>query len=80
MVGAVASVMVAVAVAFLLELLNPVVRSARQMERETGLRPVVSIPMVDTSGRGGITGRWKRRREAGQRGRAARRARKLRQG
>lgn len=80
MVGAVASVMVAVGIAFLLELLNPVVRSARQMERETGLRPVVSIPMVDTDGRGGFKGRWQSRREAGQRGRAARQARKLRQG
>ena len=80
MVGAVASVMVAVGIAFLLELLNPVVRSARQMERETGLRPVVSIPMVDTNGRGGLKGRWQSRREAGQRGRAARQARKLRQG
>ncbi len=80
MVGAVASVMVAVGIAFLLELLNPVVRSARQMERETGLRPVVSIPMVDTDGRGGLKGRWQSRREAGQRGRAARQARKLRQG
>jgi uncharacterized protein involved in exopolysaccharide biosynthesis len=80
MVGAVASVMVAVGIAFLLELLNPVVRSARQMERETGLRPVVSIPMVDTDGRGGLKGRWQSRREAGQRGRAARQARKLHQG
>ena len=80
LIGAVASVMVAVGIAFLLELLNPVVRSARQMERETGLRPVVSIPTVETSGRGGITGMWQSRREAGQRGRAARLARKLRQG
>lgn len=80
MVGAVASVMVAVGVAFLVELLNPVVRSARQMERETGLRPVVSIPMVDTAGRGGLKAKWQSRREAGQRGRAARQARKLRQG
>lgn len=31
-------------VAFLLELRRPVIRSARQMERETGILPVVSVP------------------------------------
>ncbi|MCZ4351264.1 DUF874 domain-containing protein [Roseovarius aestuarii] len=42
--GAMASLFAAFATAFLLDLRTPVIRSARQMERELGLRPVVSIP------------------------------------
>lgn len=47
LMGAIASVMVAIGVAFALELRHPVLRSAAQMERETGLTPVVSIPVLD---------------------------------
>lgn len=59
MMGGVASVGFALLLAFLLDLLKPVIRSAAQMERETGLEPVVSIPDLDTdpSRRG-----WFRRR------------------
>lgn len=45
--GAVASILIAIGVAFGLELRNPVLRSAAQMERETGLSPVVSIPVLN---------------------------------
>ncbi|MFT6674485.1 MAG: hypothetical protein ACJAVM_000668 [Sulfitobacter sp.] len=81
LMGAMVSAALALAAAFGLDVLNPVVRSARQMERETGLRPVVSIPAVKTgkSG-GGLSQFWHKRRAAGQRGRAARQARKLHQG
>ncbi|NNE52952.1 MAG: DUF874 domain-containing protein [Sulfitobacter sp.] len=72
-VGAVAAGILALIVAFLLELRHPVIRTARQMERETGLRPVVSIPAAPRSKkRRGLSHIWQQRREAGQRGRAAR--------
>ena len=45
--GAVASGMLALVVAFLLDLRKPIVRTARQMERETGLKPVISIADVN---------------------------------
>jgi tyrosine-protein kinase Etk/Wzc len=45
-VGAIASVLAALALAFLLDLLKPVVRTEAQMMRELDLRPVVSIPEV----------------------------------
>ena len=62
--------------AFLLELRRPVVRTARQMERETGLRPVISIPAApQVKKRRGLAGFWQERSAAGQRGRAARLAR-----
>jgi uncharacterized protein involved in exopolysaccharide biosynthesis len=40
------SVAVALVLAWLMELRNPVIRTAEQMERELGFRPVVSIPMM----------------------------------
>lgn len=43
-VGGFASIALSLIAAFLLELRRPVIRSARQMTRETGLIPVVSIP------------------------------------
>lgn len=49
--GAMASLAAAVGLAFLWELLRPVVRTAQQMERELGLTPVVSIPEITTSQR-----------------------------
>ena len=62
--------------AFLLELRRPVIRTARQMQRETGLLPVVAIPETrPPKERKGISKLWQDRREAGLQGRAARLAR-----
>ena len=41
--GGIASGLLALVVAFILDLRKPVIRTAKQMERETGLRPVISI-------------------------------------
>lgn len=49
--GAIASLVAGVALAFLLDLMRPVVRTAAQMERQLDLRPVVSIPEVKPDGR-----------------------------
>jgi len=46
--GAIASVIGALAVAFLLELMNPVMRTAAHMERDLGIKPVVSVPRMST--------------------------------
>lgn len=74
--GAGAATGLALVLAFLMELRRPVIRTARQMERETGLRPVISIPEAPkTKERRGLARLWQDRREAGQRGRAARLAR-----
>lgn len=45
--GLFASFFVGAGLAFLLDILNPVLRSARQMEREIGIAPVVCIPVVE---------------------------------
>ena len=72
-----ASVALALIVAFLLELRRPVIRSARQMTRETGLVPVVSIPDLSPLEKRRTLGKvWQERLKAGQKGRAARRARR----
>lgn len=42
--GLLASLGLGLGLAFLWELMHPVVRSAAQMTRETGLRPIVSVP------------------------------------
>ena len=52
LMGGVASIMAGLALAFVLELRAPVLRSAAQMERETGLAPVASIPVLDTKPQG----------------------------
>ncbi len=44
--GALASLIAGLAIAFTLDLLHPVVRTAAQMERQLDLRPVVTIPEV----------------------------------
>ncbi|EEW26711.1 GumC domain-containing protein [Rhodobacter ferrooxidans] len=44
--GSLASLLAAVGLAFLLDLLNPVLRTPGQMQRELDLRPVISIPEV----------------------------------
>jgi uncharacterized protein involved in exopolysaccharide biosynthesis len=46
--GGVASVIAGIAVAFVLELMNPAIRSAAQMERALGIQPVVAIPAIVT--------------------------------
>ncbi len=48
--GALASVLAGLGLAFLLDLLNPVVRTTAQMERQLGLRPVIAIPELDLGG------------------------------
>ncbi|WP_146588230.1 chain-length determining protein [Puniceibacterium confluentis] len=48
LMGAVASVLVAIAAGFVAELLNPAIRTAAQMERMLGIQPVVSIPYVQS--------------------------------
>ncbi len=49
MMGGVASGMLALGVAFILEMLNPPIRNAAQMERVLGVRPVISVPVLETS-------------------------------
>lgn len=44
--GALASLILGLSAAFVLDLMHPVVRTAAQMERELDLRPVVVIPQV----------------------------------
>ncbi|TDK42135.1 DUF874 domain-containing protein [Antarcticimicrobium luteum] len=46
--GAFVSVIVALGVAFLAELRNPVMRTAAHMERDLGIKPVVSVPRMNT--------------------------------
>ncbi|MCB1336586.1 MAG: DUF874 domain-containing protein [Maritimibacter sp.] len=46
--GLVGGAMLGVGIAFLLELLHPVIRSAAQMTRRTGIVPVVTIPAIGT--------------------------------
>jgi uncharacterized protein involved in exopolysaccharide biosynthesis len=74
--GAVASTILAFIIAWLLELRRPVIRSARQMKRETGVMPVVSIPELAPKYQ---SSKWRKAREkrraSGQAGRAARLAR-----
>ena len=77
LMGGVASVGLALMLAFLLDLRRPVIRTAAQMVRETGLHPVAAVPQAPGTNatRDKATAR-KRRRAAGKRGRAARIARK----
>ncbi|AXI45930.1 DUF874 domain-containing protein [Sulfitobacter sp. SK012] len=63
--GGIASGILAFVLAWVLELRNPVIRTARQMQRETGLMPVVAIPELKT--RRFLLGRDKRRLAAKQR-------------
>ncbi|MCC5986620.1 MAG: hypothetical protein JJT95_02990 [Pararhodobacter sp.] len=46
MLGAIAGLMGGVAIAFAVEAMNPVLRTAQRMERELQLRPVISIPLT----------------------------------
>ncbi|MFT4961459.1 MAG: hypothetical protein ACI92Z_002550 [Paracoccaceae bacterium] len=47
LLGVMASIVAAFGVALLLDLRNPVIRTASQMQRELGFIPVVSIPFLD---------------------------------
>ncbi len=49
--GTIASFVFALALAFGLDLLNPIVRSSAQMERQLGLRPVIAIPELPAQSR-----------------------------
>jgi len=64
LMGGMASLLAGLAFAFVLELRAPVLRSAAQMERETGLAPVASIPVLDTRppgrGWGSFWSSWRR--------------------
>lgn len=51
--GVFGSLMLGLGLAFGLELLNPVLRSARQVERGLGLRPFIAIPDLSGPGAGG---------------------------
>lgn len=68
LLGAMAAAGLALAIAFLLELRHPVIRSAQQMDRETGLKPVVSIPELPSDYQS------KRRRKAQEKRRTQRQA------
>lgn len=46
--GSAASIGLAAALAFLIELLNPAIRTAAQLERKLDLRPIVTIPYIQT--------------------------------
>lgn len=74
--GGGAATIMAFVIAWLLELRRPVIRSARQMKRETGVMPVVSIPELAPKYQ---SSKWRKarekRREAGKAGRASRLAR-----
>ncbi|MVO15974.1 DUF874 domain-containing protein [Parasedimentitalea huanghaiensis] len=63
--GVLVSVMVALAVAYVQELRQPVLRSAAQMQRETGLAPVVSIPVLDTRRKRRLSDLWRGRFKSG---------------
>lgn len=49
--GAIASTGLALAIAFLLDLVRPVVRSSSQLQRELNIRPIVAIPEVPSRAR-----------------------------
>ncbi|MHA7875718.1 MAG: GumC domain-containing protein [Roseivivax sp.] len=47
LIGAVLSGALALGLAYALELFNPAIRSAAQLERRLGITPVISVPVVD---------------------------------
>jgi tyrosine-protein kinase Etk/Wzc len=50
MAGAMVSLLGALGLAFVLDLMKPVVRTSTQMERQLGIRPIVAIPELDLPG------------------------------
>jgi uncharacterized protein involved in exopolysaccharide biosynthesis len=53
-VAAIASFLVGLIVAFVLDLIKPVIRSSAQLERELNLRPIVAIPALPNKSRRAI--------------------------
>ena len=49
--GGIVSLLAGIALAFVLDLVNPVIRTAEQMQRQLDLRPVVSIPEISPQSR-----------------------------
>lgn len=49
--GAAASLLLGVALAFAMDQMRPILRTRSQLERELGLRPIITIPEIETSGR-----------------------------
>lgn len=47
MAGTLASMIAALGLALLLDMMNPVIRTASQMNRELGIRPVITLPQLD---------------------------------
>ena len=70
-IGGMASVALALIIAYLMELRRPVLRSAEQMERETGLTPVVSIPDLSPPKKHPIFGNLRQKRLKGDKDRQA---------
>lgn len=68
MAGTMASLMLALGLAYLLDLLNPAIRSAAQMQRDLDLRPVIVLPELplarDGGWRGWLRGLWRRDKTA----------------
>ena len=52
--GAIGSLVAGIGLAFLLDLMNPVLRSAAQMQREVDIRPVIVVPELDLGRRRAI--------------------------
>lgn len=48
--GAIAGLLGGLILAFLLDLLRPVIRTSTQMERELGLRPIIALPEIHPTG------------------------------
>ncbi|MDF3351832.1 DUF874 domain-containing protein [Sulfitobacter sp. KE34] len=71
-IGGIASVALAIIIAYLMELRRPVLRSAEQMVRETGLMPVVSIPDLSPPKKHPILDKVWRKRSKDHSGRRAR--------
>ncbi|MCU0815781.1 MAG: Wzz/FepE/Etk N-terminal domain-containing protein [Cypionkella sp.] len=53
--GTFASAMLALGLAFLLDLLRPVLRTSAQMQREVNIRPIVAIPELRHSGKSRVS-------------------------
>ncbi len=49
--GAMAGLLAGLIVAFLLDLMKPVIRTSAQMERELNLRPIIALPEIRPTGR-----------------------------
>jgi uncharacterized protein involved in exopolysaccharide biosynthesis len=76
LLGLGASLVLSLVIAFSMELRRPVLRTAAQMHRETGLMPIVVIPETPRpKERKGLSKLWQDRRDAGLHGRASRLAR-----